>query len=95
VRLGEKRIGVLGVDTHHQATLTARSDRHIAADEERETSEHRLLRYVGVAADQLTDTIGEILVIRHASIIPVAAAEDNATSDRRCRDGPLLVASHL
>jgi hypothetical protein len=59
MRLGEKRVGVLRVDTHHEAALTAGGERHVAADEEGETSEHLLLRDVGIAVDQFTDAVGE------------------------------------
>jgi hypothetical protein len=69
MRLGEKHIGLLGIDPDHQASLTAGRDRNSAADEEDEASEHRLLADVGLAGDQLTNAIGEIFVVGHARII--------------------------
>jgi hypothetical protein len=64
-----KHIGVLGIDSDHQAALTAGRYRHSAADEEDEASEHRLLADIGLAGDQLTNAVGEIFVVRHARII--------------------------
>jgi hypothetical protein len=69
VRLGEKHIGLLGIDPNNQVALTAGRNRHLAADEEDEASEHRLLADVGLAGDQLTNAIGEIFVVCHAGII--------------------------
>jgi hypothetical protein len=65
MRLGDQGVGVLGIDTHHQAALTAGRDRHVAADEEGQASEHPLLGDVGFAGDQLADPVGEIFVVRH------------------------------
>jgi hypothetical protein len=69
VRLGEKHIGLRGIDPDYQAALTAGRDRHSAADEKDEASEHRLLADIGLVGDQLTNAVGEILVVRHARII--------------------------
>ena len=65
MRLGEERVGVAGVDSDDQAALAAGRDRHVAGDEEGETSEHPLLGHVGVPRDQSADAVGEILVIGH------------------------------
>ena len=72
MRLGHKRVGVLGVDTDHQAALAAGPHGHVAADEEGETSEHLLFRDVGLAGDQLADAVGEIFVVRHQGIMSTA-----------------------
>jgi hypothetical protein len=69
VRLGEKRIGLLWIQSNNQASPTAGRDRHLAADEEDEASEHRFLADVGLAGDQLTNSVGEIFVVFHAGII--------------------------
>jgi hypothetical protein len=69
VRLGEKHIGLLGIDSNDQAALTADRDRHLAADDEHEASEHPLLAHIGLAGEQLANPIGEILVVWHAEII--------------------------
>jgi hypothetical protein len=52
-----------GSTPNHQAALTTDRDRHLAADEEDEASEHRLLADVGLAGDQLTNPVGEIFVV--------------------------------
>jgi hypothetical protein len=69
MRLGEELVGALGVDPDDQAAQTAGCDRHIAANEEGETSEHPLLDDIALSGDQLTNAVGEILVVHHASII--------------------------
>ena len=69
MRLGDQRVGVLGIDSHHQPALTAGRDRHVAADEERQPAEHPLLGDLGLAGDQLADAVGEIFVIRHRGIM--------------------------
>jgi hypothetical protein len=76
VWLGEKHISLLGIDSDHQAALTADRDGHSAADEEDEASKHRLLADIGLAGDQLTNAIGEIFVVRHARIIIYSAGAD-------------------
>jgi hypothetical protein len=53
VRPCDELVGVLGVDTHQQSALAAGRDRHVAADEEGETSEHLRLRDVWGVGDQL------------------------------------------
>jgi hypothetical protein len=45
--------------------LTAGRDGHVSADQECQASEHPLLGDVGLARDQLTDAIGEVLVVSH------------------------------
>jgi hypothetical protein len=69
MRLGEELIGVLGVDPDDQAPLLAGRHRHVAADKKDETAEHALLADIGLSRDQLTNPVGEILVVRHARII--------------------------
>jgi hypothetical protein len=64
------------------SALTAGRDRHVAADEEGEPSEHLLLADIGLAGDQLTNAVGEIIVVRHARII--------VYERRRCLAGPAL-----
>jgi hypothetical protein len=69
MRRGHEDSGLGWVDAHHQAALTTRCDRHVAADEEGQAAEHPLLGDVGVAADQLADSMRKVLVVRHGSII--------------------------
>jgi hypothetical protein len=69
MRLGEELIGVLGIDPHDQAPLRAGRHRHVAADKKDETAKHAPLADIGLSRDQLTNPVGEILVVRHARII--------------------------
>ena len=84
MRSGEKRLGFPRVDTHHQTAPAAGRDRHVATDEEGETSEHRLLGDLGVVGDQLTDPVGEMLVVSHPTII---AHRESGTPFSRCIGG--------
>ena len=45
----QKLVGLRGIDTDHHSALTARRDCHVAADQERETTEHLLLGDAGLA----------------------------------------------
>ncbi len=60
---------MLWVYADQDATLAARCDRHVAADEKGEPAEHLLLRQIGFAADQFAYAIRELLVIRHGAIV--------------------------
>ena len=58
-------VGLGGVGPDEQAALAARGHRHLPVDEERESTEHPLLGDAALAADQLTDAVGEVFVVRH------------------------------
>jgi hypothetical protein len=60
MRLAEERVGILWVESNHQAAVPAGCDRHVVADEKGETSEHFLLSYLGFARYQASDAVGEI-----------------------------------
>src|SRR3954447_2082133 len=70
VRLCHARIGLIRVAAHQHAALTARGDRHVPADQERESAEHLLLDHAVLRGERLADAVGEILVVGHAQIIP-------------------------
>ncbi len=69
VWLGEQRLALGRLDPRHQAALAADRDRHPAADQEGEAAEHRLLADAVLVADQLTDAVGEFLVVGHLGIM--------------------------
>jgi hypothetical protein len=46
--------------------VAAGRDRHLADNQDHETPEHALLADIRLAGDQLTNALGEILVVRHA-----------------------------
>jgi hypothetical protein len=54
-----------GIDADYGATLAAGGDGHVAADEEGEAAEHLLLGQLRVAAHELPDAPGELLVVGH------------------------------
>jgi hypothetical protein len=87
MRLGEQGVGVVRVDTNHQSALTARRDRHVAADEERQATEHLLLSHVGLAAEQVADAACKLFVERHTYRAPAsfvnAPASDLSMALRR------------
>jgi MFS family permease len=56
---------LLRVHPHHQAALPAGRNGHVAADQEGEAAEHALLGQPRLVADQLTNPVGEILVVGH------------------------------
>jgi hypothetical protein len=56
VRPGDELVRPRRVDPNKDATLAARCHGHVAADEEREPTEHLLLGETGFADDQLADT---------------------------------------
>jgi hypothetical protein len=70
VRLAEQRIGFGWVDAQHQAALAARGHRHVAVDQERQAAEHALLDDAVLRQDELSDPVGEILIVCHPQIIP-------------------------
>jgi hypothetical protein len=55
-----------GIDADYGATLAAGGDGHVAADEEGEAAEHLLLGHSWIAASELPDTRGELLVVGHS-----------------------------
>lgn len=65
MRLRKKGVGLRGVDTHHQAALTAGRNGHVSTNQKGQATEHLLLRDFGVVGDQLADAIGEVFLIRH------------------------------
>jgi hypothetical protein len=69
VRLVEELIRLLGVHSDDQTALRAGSNRHVAGGEKNETAEHAPLADVGLSSDQLSNPVGEILVVRHTRII--------------------------
>ena len=72
MRIREERVGVLRVDAHHEATLTAGRDGHVSADQKSQPTEHPLRGDIRFAGDQLPDAARELLVIRHSRMIALA-----------------------
>jgi hypothetical protein len=68
VGLGEEPVGVGRIDANQQPSVTAGRDRHVASDQEGEAAEHPLLGEVALAAEQVADAAGEILVVGHQRI---------------------------
>src|SRR6476661_11193134 len=62
---GDQLVAFVGVDAHHQSALPARSDRHVAGNEEREAAKHLLLREVGLLSHEVADALRELLVVSH------------------------------
>jgi hypothetical protein len=65
LRLAAQDIGLCRVNPQQEATLAARTDRHIAADQERQPTEHALLGEAGLALKHLAESIRELFVICH------------------------------
>src|SRR6185437_6823053 len=73
------------VDAHHHPAASARRNRHVTADEEREAAEHLLLRDAFLAGHELTDPCCKLLVVRHGQVNPmrIIAPGRNQRSVRR------------
>jgi hypothetical protein len=65
VGLAQQRVGLGGIAPEQQTAPAADADRHVAADQERQPAEHALLGDIGPGRDQLTNAVGEILVVGH------------------------------
>jgi hypothetical protein len=67
--LGRRRLHELvrlgRVDPSEEAALPARSDGHIAVDQEGEAAEHRLLLDALLSGDEVSDPRCELLVVGH------------------------------
>ena len=66
-----------GIDADHGATPAAGCNGHVALNEEGETAEHLLPGQLRIAADELADALGGLLVVGH----------DNDRLDGRPRRG--------
>lgn len=71
VRPVEERVALRRIDAHHQSAPAAGRDRHVSAHEESEAAEHPHLgdRHTG---QQLTDAVGQILVVGHEAMMTPA-----------------------
>ena len=85
VGLGQELGGVGRVDAEHQPALTARGDRHVAVDQEREAAEHPHLGDAPLGPDQLADPVGELLVVGHGDESPTRSWTRPATCGRVAR----------
>src|SRR5947209_497093 len=63
----QQLVGVLRRYPHQQSAMSARGDRHVAVDQERQATEHSLFLDAALGAEQLADAVGEILVVGHFS----------------------------
>jgi hypothetical protein len=66
LRRRDQLVGCVGVTANEDASLPAGRDRHVPADEERETAEHPLLGQAVFVCEQLTDAFGQLLVVRRS-----------------------------
>jgi hypothetical protein len=64
-----KPIRSIGLNPHEESSLPARTDRHVAVDEERESPEHALLGHAALAGNQGSQPLPKIFVERHARIV--------------------------
>jgi hypothetical protein len=72
---GNQVIGLCRIDAEQQPTLAARADGHIAADQERQATEHAFLRDARLVLKRLTQSVREFLVICHGG--SMACTNDN------------------
>jgi hypothetical protein len=72
VRPGESVVARLRADAHHQLAAAGDTDCHVAAQQEREASEHRLLGHSVLVGELLADSVREILVIGHTDTEGIA-----------------------
>src|SRR5580698_7179134 len=63
----DKLVGLCRVNTNENPTLTARSDSQVSVNQERHSPEHFLLGQTRLVAEQLTQSLSQILVICHQS----------------------------
>src|SRR5689334_21697426 len=66
--LADQRVGSLRLDPQEQPALAARTDRHVAVDQEGDAAEHSLLGQAGLAGNDDTDPSSELLVVGHAAV---------------------------
>src|SRR5690606_41981787 len=64
------RVLPAGVPPQHQCAVTSRGDRHVSVDQEGQPAEHPLLGQTRLALENVTDPLGQLLVIRHALSMP-------------------------
>ena len=57
------RVRLRGIDPDEHSALSARSDGHVAADEEGGPTEHRLLGQIALRTDQGADAVSQVLVV--------------------------------
>src|SRR6185436_16143052 len=57
------------IHTHEHTALAARRDRHVPADQKGEAAEHLPLGDGTRTREQLTDSIGELLVVGHETTV--------------------------
>src|SRR5207247_1399430 len=65
LRRGNELLRRRRVDPHEDPALTARSDGHVAPDQEGQPAEHLLLREALLPGHEAADPVCEILVVRH------------------------------
>src|SRR5207249_1473685 len=83
IRGREELVGLLRIDTDQHPALATRRNGHVAADEEREPTEHLLLAHARLARDQLPYAVRKILVVRHRRQSYGRAQRDGARGGRR------------
>jgi DNA-binding NarL/FixJ family response regulator len=78
----ERLVGRVRADTHHQ--FVARNpDRHIAAEQEGEPAEHRLLGYGSLVRELLAHAVREVVVVCHYARNTIPASTPPGQRDRR------------
>ena len=58
-----------GVDADEYSTLAAGGNGHVTTNEKGEPTEHLRLSHSGLVDEELTDALGEIVVVGHGAIL--------------------------
>jgi hypothetical protein len=67
VRPRDEPVRLRGLHANQEVALAAGAHRHVPTDEERETTEHPLLREAGLLRHELADAVGELRIEGHTS----------------------------
>jgi hypothetical protein len=85
--LAEQHVGFGRVDTQQQPAPATRAHRHVAVDQEGQAAKHALFSDALLGQDELSDPIGEVLVICHLRIIRLDSLA-GAGGASRSQSGP-------
>ena len=89
MRSPHEALGLGWIDPHQDTTLTARGDRHVPVDQERQAAEHLFLREPALSTQHLAKPVREVLIERHATqTAPAGPVIANADRQLGARDVP-------
>jgi hypothetical protein len=77
---GPQLVGLLRRHPHHQAAAAAGCHRHVAVDEEGQSTEHPLLFDAALGRDEFANAVGEVFVIGHAPTVTLGDDIHSASS---------------